>query len=140
MHGNSRPKIGSLWHAGIRPVPENDISKGRERQRLRIKEIKAALCQAGHTSVDEQARVLGLSRSTTWAVLQATHKSSGLTAAVINRMSQAPKLPSAVRAKILRYVEEKANGLYGHTPRQRRAFLQRLASNVAPMIEVRKHG
>jgi hypothetical protein len=120
-------------------VPENDISKMKERQRLKIQEIKAALCEAGHTSLDQQARVLGVCRSTTWAILQAHHKSTGLTAVVINRMLQAPKLPSAVRGKILQYAEEKANGLYGHAHRPRLAFLERLASQVVPQIEPTKH-
>jgi hypothetical protein len=110
-------------------VPENDSSERKERQRLKIKEIRAALCEAGHVSLDEQARVLGLSRSTTWAMLQANYKSTGLTAVVINRMLRAPKLPSAVRAKLLQYADDKAHGLYGHDHRQRRAFLKRLAGH-----------
>jgi hypothetical protein len=120
-------------------VPENDISKMKERQRLKIKEIKAALCEAGHQSLDEQARVLGLRRSTTWVMLQANYKSTGLTVVVINRMLQAPQLPPAVRAKILEYAAEKALGLYGHTHRTRRAFSDRLATKVVPQIEARKH-
>ena len=126
MHGYSDPKIDT--------VPPKDMSKMRERQRLKIKEIGVALCSAGYASLDEQARALGLRRSTTWVILQANHKSTGLTAVLINRMLQAPQLPPAVRVKVLQYAEEKAAGLYGHTDRLRRRFTERLVLKVAPQI------
>src|SRR6266481_1348141 len=47
----------------------------RVRQRRKIEEIGEALARAGYTSLDAQARVLGLSRSTTWTVLTGVHKS-----------------------------------------------------------------
>jgi hypothetical protein len=114
-------------------------SKMRSRQRSKIKEIGDALCAAGHVTLDEQASVLGLSRSTTWAVLQANHKSSGLTATLINRMLEAPKLPSPVRAKILEYVQEKAAGLYGHQDRVRRIFYQQVSNTALPEIAAPIH-
>ena len=126
MHGYSDPKIDSVRDAGTRSVPQQDMSQMRERQRLKIKEIGVALCSAGYFSLDEQARVLGLCRSTTWVILQANHKSTGLTAVLINRMLQAPELPPAVRVKVLQYAEEKAAGLYGHADRLRRRFTERL--------------
>jgi hypothetical protein len=102
----------------------------KARQRQKIKEIGDALRRAGHVSLDEQARILGLRRSTTWVILQANYKSAGLTAPVINRMLEAPELPASVRAKILGYVEEKAAGLYGHTDTARRNFKRRLSSKA----------
>src|SRR5215217_537038 len=113
MQGYSDPKIDRVRDPGTRSVLQKDMSKLKARQRLRIKEIGVALCEAGHISLDEQAKVLGLRRSTTWVVLQANHKSTGLTAGLINRILEAPELPSAVRAKVLQYAEEKAAGLYG---------------------------
>ena len=73
---------------------------------------------------------LGLCRSTAWTVLQTDHKNSGLTSAVINCMLAAPKLPPAVRAKVLEYVTEKSEGLYGHCPKQRHRFLAKLSARV----------
>ena len=84
----------------------------------RIKELAAS----GLFTLDEQARALGLSRSTAWAVLKANHKASGLTAATISRMLSLPELPPHVRATILTYVEEKFAALYGHNEEQLRRF------------------
>jgi hypothetical protein len=115
-------------HSGTECVPENQSTKMRSRQRVKIKEIGESLCAAGHVCLDKQANVLGLSRSTTWTVLQANHKATGLTAALINRMLAAPGLPSPVRAKILEYAEQKAAGLYGHKDRACRIFSERLSN------------
>ena len=113
-------------------VPEKDSNKARERQREKIKEIGDPLCREGYVSLDQQARVLGLCRSTTWAILQANHKSGGLTATIINRMLAAREIPPSVRVKILEYVEAKAAGLYGHPDRLRRNFTERLSPNALP--------
>src|SRR3954471_3249814 len=100
--GLKEPQLTTtLRDAGSRSVQEKGGIKPKERQRLKIKQIGAALHEAGHVSLDEQARVLGLCRSTTWVILKANHKSTGLSAVVINRMLEAPTLPSTVRAKIL---------------------------------------
>jgi hypothetical protein len=126
MERYSNPELGA--------ANGSNGTKMRLRQRLKIIEIGDALCAAGHVCLDEQARVLGLSRSTTWALLQARHKSSGLTVDCINRMLEAPNLPSPVRAKIIEYVEEKAAGLYGHKDRVRGIFLQRISRKALPGI------
>jgi hypothetical protein len=94
----------------------------KARQRSKIREIGDALVTAGLLTLDAKARALGLCRSTTWSVLQASHKKSGLSAALINRMLAAPGLAPIVRAKILEYVEEKTAGLYGDSKTQLRKF------------------
>jgi hypothetical protein len=96
------------------------------RQATRIGELGGALAADGFVTVDEQARALGLSRSTAWAVLKANHKASGLAAATIIRMLSSPELPTHVHATILTYVEEKLAGLYGHNKEQ----LSRFAAGV----------
>ena len=96
-------------------------------QAAKIRELGEVLIASGYVCLDEQARVLGLSRSTTWTLLQANHKNSGLSAAVINRMLAQPQLPRAVHAKILEYVSEKSAGVYGHGGRQVRRFAERLS-------------
>ena len=97
------------------------------RQLCKIRELGDALLAAGLRTLDQQAKALGLARSTTWTILKANHKASGLSADVINLMLAAPQLPPLVRAKILEYVEEKAAGLYGHGAMQRRRFAARLS-------------
>src|SRR5262249_11746211 len=58
---------------------------------------------------------LGLSRSTAWSVLNPAHKTSGLSASTIIRIWRAPELPRLVRQRLVEYIEEKIEGLYGHT-------------------------
>jgi len=103
------------------------LAEMRARQKLRIKELGDALVAAGFLALDEQASALGLSRSTTWTILNGNHKGSGLSATIINRMLVAPQLPPLVHAKILEYVEEKSAGLYGDSKMRRRKFTARLS-------------
>ena len=98
----------------------------KERQRSKIAEIRAALVEAGCVALNGQASVLGLSRSTAWSILNPTHKSSGLSARTISRILRSPRLPSRVRQKIAEYIQEKVEGLYGHTKRRRREFAEEL--------------
>src|SRR5689334_8824444 len=74
------------------------------RQREQIRQIGVALRRAGFIALDDQARALGLSRSTTWKVLQADHKASGLHAGLICHMLAHKDLPLAVRTVLRRYV------------------------------------
>jgi predicted DNA-binding transcriptional regulator AlpA len=102
------------------------MSKGatelKARQSCKIRELGDALTTAGFLTLDEQARALGLSRSTAWAVLKANHKTSGLAAGTINQMLSSPELPPRARVTILTYVDEKLAGLYGHNKTQLRRF------------------
>jgi hypothetical protein len=94
------------------------------RQRSKIAEIRAALVDAGLVALDEQAATLGLSRSTAWTILNTSHKSSGLSARTISRILQSPRLPGLVRQRLLEYMQEKIEGLYGHSERRRREFAE----------------
>ena len=110
--------------AACRPKPPSQVAECKALQTRKIKEISASLFASGLITLDDQARALGLSRSTTWAVLKASHKASGLSAATINRVLRSSELPQRVRATILTYVEEKMAGLYGHNKMQLRRFAQ----------------
>jgi len=102
----------------------------KARQSSKIRELGEALIALGFLTLDQQAKALGLARSTTWTLLQANHKGSGLSATVINRMLTAPQLPPLVRATLLEYIDEKAAGLYGHSKLQLRRFSARLSEKV----------
>jgi hypothetical protein len=108
-----------------RPLPLNARMKGR--QSSKIRELAEAVKSAGFLTLDEQAKALGLSRSTAWTIRKASHKASGLSASIINRMLAAPDLPPLARSKILEYIEEKAAGLYGGSRSQRRKFAAQLS-------------
>jgi len=101
-----------------------------ERQRQKIAEIEDALIREGYFTLDAQAAALGISRSTTWTVLRAAHKASGLSPSVITQMLSAPQLPPSVRERIHEYVREKMNGSYGHERRQIRRFSAGLVSHL----------
>jgi hypothetical protein len=62
-----------------------------------------------------------------WTIKESIHKSSGLSAHLINQMLSSPTLPPHVRQKIIEYVEERMTGAYGHNRAQRRRFAARLA-------------
>jgi predicted DNA-binding transcriptional regulator AlpA len=100
----------------------------RARKFSKIRELAEAVKFAGFLTLDEQAKALGLSRSTAWTIRKASHKASGLSASIINRMLAAPELPALARTKILEYVEEKAAGLYGDSRSRLRKFAARLST------------
>ena len=102
------------------------ISDLKARQAVKMREIGEALVAVGYDNLDDQAAALGLSRSTTWTIIRGTHKSSGLSAAILNRMLSAPDLHLLVRRKVLEYIEEKYAGRYGSTKNCLRRFNQRL--------------
>lgn len=109
----------------------------KAQQCSKIRELGEALIRAGWITLDEQAKALGLPRSTTWTILKGSHKSSGLSAKIINRMLESPALPPNVRAKIIEYGLEKAKGTYGGSKTQRRRFASNLRIRDAECSEER---
>ena len=102
------------------------IPEMRQRQIAKIGEIADALPKVGLRTLDDQAKALGLLRSTAWNLLRANHKASGISARTIKRILAAPKLPPLVRAIVLQYVAEKTAGLYGDDRRRLRVFTAQL--------------
>ena len=99
------------------------VTEMKSRQAAKIRELRQSLIDAGFVTLDQQSEALGLARSTTWTILRASHKGSGLSAAVINRMLLSPELPPLARRKILEYTTDKLTGVYGGSRTQRRRFL-----------------
>src|ERR1051325_170654 len=112
------------------PVPSphrRQIHKDyKQRQAKKISAIGEVLTAENYRSLSDQAKVLGLCRSTAWTIIKANHKSSGLSATTINRMLAAPQLPELVRLVLLEYIEEKAAGLYGDSKANIRRFIDRV--------------
>ena len=109
-------------------VPVRELALMKSGHSSRIQRIGDALVAEGFVTLGEQAKALALPRSTTWTILRANHKKSGLSAAIVNRILKAPQLPGSVRATVLQYVEEKSAGLHGHNKLQQRRFAARLES------------
>jgi len=59
-------------------------------------------------------------------ILNRNHKATGLSSSVINRIMHSPRLPSAARAKLEEYLQERLTGQYGHPPKCLRRFRSRL--------------
>ena len=95
--------------------------RAKARQAAKLAQIRQALITAGCDTTAKQAAVLGLGRSTTWAVLN-SDKRAGPSANVIKRILSSSTLPPAARQKIEEYVGEKIRGLYGHSEPRKRAF------------------
>jgi hypothetical protein len=70
------------------------LAEMRYRQSCKIRQIRDALTAAGFITLDEQAKALGLCRSTTWTIVNGSHKGSGLSATTINHISRAPPVAS----------------------------------------------
>jgi hypothetical protein len=112
------------WRAPSLPDLAADV---KARQASKIREIGKALITTGFVSLDAQAKVLGLPRSTAWRILSAEHKGTGISARIICRMLSSEPLPPLVRAKIIEYANEKAACIYGGTQTQHRKFTSKLA-------------
>ena len=70
------------------------------------------LKRAGNGRIDVCAKA---KREFPWPSAEAAWRhGSGLSVMVISRMLSAPRLPPVVRTKILEYVREKTDGVYGH--------------------------
>ena len=115
----------------------NSAAHMRASQVSKIRELRQALIRAGLVSLDQQAAALGLSRSTTWAVLKGNHKCSGLRAALIARMWAAPHLPPAAKRILADYVVEKSHGAYGHSDVIRRRFVAQLEKAGFPRMHMK---
>jgi hypothetical protein len=73
-----------------------------------VQSIADALVGAGFTSLDEQAKALGLHRATAWTIIKAKHKLGYLNAKTTERMLTNPELPPCIRDVLQRFVAERA--------------------------------
>ena len=73
-----------------------------------IQHIVDALVASGHTSLDKQARALGVNRSTAWTIVKAKHKLGRLSAKTSRRMLENPALPISVRVVVQQYLKERS--------------------------------
>jgi hypothetical protein len=116
------------------PLPASPISIMKARQSAKIRELRQILLRNGYVTLDQQAGVLGLSRSSAWAVLNANHKCSGLSAKVLNRILASRHLPTPARTTLLEYIDEKITGLYGHRKERLRVF--RMQTEAAQSLPI----
>jgi len=100
------------------PVVVNTCASKSPRERLhlmrdlnarknRIQDLTRALTLSGCASLDQQAKALGLHRSTAWTIIKNKHKLGRLSAKTIERIIANPETPPLVLTVIQEYVIEK---------------------------------
>ena len=109
------------------PTSASISSDLKAMQAAKIRELRQELLRVGLMTLDQQAKSLGLGRSTAWAVLKGNHKCSGLSTKVIKRMLASEQLPSSARMVLLDYVANRSAGAYGHNRARLRAFRTEMA-------------
>jgi hypothetical protein len=75
-------------------------------RKAKIQEITDALISCGYTSLDQQAKALGLHRATVWTITKNKHKLGRLSTKTIERIIANPETPPRVRAAALEYLAE----------------------------------
>src|SRR5262245_21749986 len=87
--------------------------------------ISEALIASGYTSLDEQAKALGLHRATTWTIIKKRHKLGRLSAKTIDRILSNPKTPAAVRTVVQQYAaQQKSNRKLRQSPSKTKRRIQ----------------
>src|SRR5262245_9921635 len=72
----------------------------KSRRTVPIGPLVGAVIAAGHTSLDSQAKALGLRRSTTWTIMKTKHKLGHLNAKTTQQILENSDTPASVRAFI----------------------------------------
>jgi hypothetical protein len=95
-------KASADERAAVRP------SSGQCGYTVELSHIAQALVASGYTSLDQQAKVLRLSRSTTWTIVKGKHKIGRLSAKVRARILENHELPPLVRTTLQQYLADRS--------------------------------
>jgi len=82
---------------------------GRREYAVRLQDISEALIADGYTSLDAQAKALGVHRSTAWTIMKAKHKLGRLSLKTTNSMLANPETPPAVHPNHKRNLDANGN-------------------------------
>ena len=80
----------------------------RRNYMVRLQHISDALIASGYTTLDEQARALGIHRATAWTIIKTKHKLGRLSAKTTKRILENPDTPPSVRAIVVKYLAERS--------------------------------
>jgi hypothetical protein len=83
-------------------------SDKRPNYSIELERISEALISSGYTSLDEQAKALGVHRSTAWVIIKKKHKLGRLSAKTIDRILGNSQTPPAVRTLVQQYVVKRS--------------------------------
>jgi hypothetical protein len=99
------------------------VVMGRDARRnyvVSLQHISDALIDSGYTKLDEQAKALGVKRSTAWTIIKTKHKLGRLSNKTTRRILANPHTPSAVRSVVQKYLAERSDVLAFRTERLNR--------------------
>ena len=100
--GGSRPSLSARLES-VRYLNSSEI-----RRTTPVQHIADALVAAGYSSLDDQAKALGVHRSTAWTIVKAKHKLGYLNAKTTERMLANPELPPVIRDVLKKYKTERS--------------------------------
>jgi hypothetical protein len=85
------------------------MSKGKATRDYAVAfhEISNALIASVYTTLDEQAKALGLHRSTAWTIVKTKHKLGRLSTKTTARILANPETPASVRTVVEEYITER---------------------------------
>jgi hypothetical protein len=84
------------------------MPRGTGKYIVDLQQIREALVQSGYTKLDQQAKALGVHRSTAWTIIKTRHKLGRLSAKTTQRILANPGTPPSVRSVIQKYLAEKS--------------------------------
>ena len=99
-----KPPVPSL---SVRLEAVRHLNRSSARRTVPVQHIADALVGAGYTSLDKQAKALGIHRATTWTIMRNKHKLGRLNVKTIERMLANPELPPCISNVLQRYVTER---------------------------------
>jgi hypothetical protein len=104
--GGKRPSLNARLETVQYLAEINSASKLRTAPA--VQHIADALVAAGYTSLDKQAKALGVPRSTAWTIVKTNHKIGRLNSDTIGRVLANPETPPSVRAVVEQYLAERS--------------------------------
>ena len=82
------------------------------RYAVSLQHISEALIASGYTTLDKQAKALGVHRNTAWTIVNTKHKLGRLSAKTTQRILANPETPPAVRTVVEKYLIERSKLLW----------------------------
>ena len=102
-----RSRSGTRASLSVRLEAVRHLNTSSARRTVPVQHIADALVGAGYTSLDEQAKALGIHRATAWTIIKTKHKLGYLNAKTTERMLANPELPQCIRDVLQRYEAER---------------------------------
>jgi len=84
------------------------MPRNEQNRTIGLQQIREALIKSGYSKLDQQAKALGVRRSTAWTIVKAKHKLGRLNAKTTKCILANPDAPPSVRAIIAKYLAERS--------------------------------